>query len=149
MEFKAVTPYITVTWPFSKGDRYIQVWLYHPVNMVRFSLAMGGRTHIILLRQPRPQGPLAGQNGGSAAILNAEKTLGTRLSTAYSTSSPGSSRHSKWRLACPTSFPGLFPFELGRREKGKSPGNEIVACLQKYWRFRLFKIGSGLCDWLI
>ena len=25
-----------------------------------------------------------------------------------------------------TSFPGLFPFELGRREKGKSPGNEVV-----------------------
>ena len=28
-----------------------------------------------------------------------------------------------------TSFPGLFPFELGRRpnSKGKSPGNEVVS----------------------
>ena len=26
----AVTLYITVTWPFPKGDRYIRVWLYIP-----------------------------------------------------------------------------------------------------------------------
>ena len=29
-----------------------------------------------------------------------------------------------------TSFPGLFPFELGRpNSKGKSPGNEVVCTL--------------------
>ena len=38
--------------------------------MVRFSLAMGGGTHIILLRQPRPQGPLGGQNGGLRVFKN-------------------------------------------------------------------------------
>ena len=29
----AVTLYITVTWPFPKGDRYIQVWLYLEIGV--------------------------------------------------------------------------------------------------------------------
>ena len=38
----ALTLYTTVTWPFPKGDRYIQVWLYfvqsqQKINTQRFN----------------------------------------------------------------------------------------------------------------
>ena len=44
------------------------------------------------------------------------------------TSHGGHPRPQRVQSIWSTSFPGLFPFELGRRpnSKGKSPGNEVV-----------------------
>ena len=56
-------------------------------------------------------------------------------------------------FAAATSFPGLFPFELGRRpnSKGKSPGNEVVAADGRmemdYTLAQLFQ--GRFCRWVL
>ena len=48
------------------------------------------------------------------------------------------------RLVSATSFPGLFPVELGRRNsKRKSPGNEVVVSVISV-RWRIIRLAFSL-----